>query len=131
MINFYNYIFANLYRWANGLSYDRSPEYTAFFSISFLTLCNTLTLLSFVRVLIGHPIGLPEIHKYQIGIVFIILLIPQYFHFIYRERFKKIADSFKDKNKTKGTSITWIYIILSIGLMFLVTYFMMIQNQNY
>jgi hypothetical protein len=128
MIKFYNYIYYNLHRWAAGLEYDKSPEYTAFFSISFLTICNILTVMALIRVIIGHPISIIKLSKIEISTILLILTIPQWFYLIYKNRFERIINSFENRNKIRDTLITWTYIILSLGLLFLSTYFMMRQN---
>ncbi|MFC2152849.1 hypothetical protein ACFLSE_10025 [Bacteroidota bacterium] len=131
ILKYYNYLFANFYRWASGLSYEDSPEYTAFFSISFLVFCNVLTVLAFVRVLIGHPIGFGEISRWWIAGFALIIMTPQWFYLIRKKRYKKIISAFSFDNKSRDTLITWIYIIGSIGLLFLTVYVMILQNRNF
>ena len=129
VLRLYNYLFSNLYRWANGLSHDESPEYTAFFSISFLVFCNVLTVLALVRLFIGQPLRFGEISKFWIAGFALIIIAPQWFYLIRKKRFEKIISSFPSKNNSKDTLFTWIYIISSIGLLFLTVYLMILQNR--
>lgn len=130
MIRFYKYIFANLYSWADKLKHDSSPEYTAFFTITFLVYCNLLTLFAVVRIIYGEPIDLPEVNKIWLAVIGVIPAIPQWIYLIYKQRYLKIIKSLNDF-MIKDKLITWTYILLSIGIMFLTVFIMISQNHKY
>jgi hypothetical protein len=47
----YKYLFYRFYKWASGLAYDNTPEFTSLFTVSGLQLLNVLTLINLVNLL--------------------------------------------------------------------------------
>lgn len=130
MIRFYKYIFANLYSWADKLKHDKSPEYTAFFSITFLTYCNLVTVFALIRIIYDKPLDLPELNKIWFLIIGIAPAIPQWFFLVYKQRYKKIMKSLSNF-KLKDKLITWAYILFSLGVLLLAVFIMINQNIGY
>jgi hypothetical protein len=133
MYKFYKYIFFKFYNWAEKLHGDKeSHEYTAFFSLSFLVYANLLTLFLALKLILKFSINHIELSKFEIGIYSLIPIIPQYYLLMHKKKHLEILNEFRGEDKrnfTRNTIYTWLYIVITLTLLFGLVYIQMRINQ--
>jgi len=118
-MRYYNYIFYKFYKGAYFINNSGDPEFRAIFG---LAITEGINFYSFMQLIIyfiyENQIQTPII---LLAIAAILILSVNYFLFVYKNKFKKIIEEFKnesDKSRKIGTLLTWSYILVSLALLF-------------
>jgi hypothetical protein len=120
MIKAYKYLFYSFYRWSSRWKADVSPpEITAFLGIVVVVWWNALLLVEIAESVLRVPL-LHELSIAAVLAVMALLAVPQYFVFLYRKRYKKIANEFEQESprqsRVRGAAV-WLYIVISFILL--------------
>jgi len=120
MLTFLRYLFYKYYKFFRKInSQDSSPEWTASLAVGTLIFFNILSIGAIINVYLPFWTW-PEISRSVffliVGLPWIIIL---YFLFIYKKKYLKIIEVYKNENENErrnGRKLVLIYIITSIFL---------------
>lgn len=121
-MNLYKYLYFRLYSW-NLQQWGKKddPQWNALLGVSFMMFIN-LTTIGLLMDLIGFNIILNrEIPTVEIIIIMLIILIFNYFRFVYNQQYKLIAKEFSKetrKEKLYKTLLLWLYVVASLAINF-------------
>lgn len=117
MVRAYKYLFYKIYKWSSGLEYDKTPEYTALFSVSGLLLLDLMALSNIIEGLFEIPNFL-FINKFY-GIIFTIgIAFLHYLIFLNKIGINQIIKEFdgetNEESFRRGIYVG-IYILISMA----------------
>jgi hypothetical protein len=102
MIKAYKYLFYSFYRWSSRWKADVTPpEVTAFLGIVVVVWWNTLLLVEVLEALLGVAV-VPKLSKTGVIATMILLALPQYFVFLHRKRYERIAAEFGEESRRQS-----------------------------
>jgi len=117
-MKFFRYLYYRLYSWNLRQWGDQDlPQFNALLGVSFLIYLNILALGEVIFVLFSS--FLPTFNtfvKIFILIVGYMLLLLNFFLFVYKKKYKEIAERFNNETKTdrnRRSVILWLYVIFS------------------
>ena len=119
--------------WSEKLHGDKeSHEFTAFFSLTFLVYVNLLSLFLALKLIFNFSISHIELSKLEIGIYSLIPAIPQYLLLLHKKKYLNILKEFgieDKKSSIKGTIYAWLYMTITLLILFGLVYIQMKINQ--
>ena len=125
MLRAYQYIFYKLYRWAENLGADRTPEYTAFVAVVLLTFIYLLSIIKIIDVVFNREL-LSGWSKGMVFFIFFLLAVPQYLILVYDKKYQQIVAEFEGMSNSKkatGTTLVVMFILISISMVFIMAFF--------
>ena len=118
-MKYYRYLYYKIFSGISLIRIKGDPDLRAFFGLSVNEGMNVYSLSQiFVYFIYNNEI---RILGLLIGAVTLVFFIVNYFLFIYKDKYKKIIDEFKnesDKKRKIGTILTWSYVIVTLALLF-------------
>lgn len=129
----YLYIYYKLYSWAVNINRKSDiPEFTAFFTLTFLVYINTASIVLGLKAFFDVSFNFSGLSSLDIIGIAVLILLPQYFVLLHNSRYKKIVEEFNNESRIHritGNFITWFYIIGSLIFLFTMFFTLMKQNQ--
>jgi ABC-type multidrug transport system fused ATPase/permease subunit len=114
-----DYLFYKIYSILLKIPFaDDTTEFGAFSVVSILLLFNIMSIIGVLQILTGYTI-IPILRVELKVIFFLIYLIPLYFMFIYKQKYKRIFEKYESlPNERKKKFNKWVYIYI-IGTVFI------------
>ena len=126
-MKFYKYIYYRIYAWLSiRFGENDAPQWSALFIVSLLLFFNIM----FIMLLL-NSFTIKTLYfgsnsaRIEAILTALVLYLVNYFIFIFKKKYKKIVQEFKNEKpgeRFRNTIKFWAYIILSITLPILYTY---------
>src|SRR5437764_14917489 len=116
MVRAYRYLFYHLHCWSARR--DPSPEWTAFFTLGFAVFMNIITLLGIAEIVTRRNL-FPGLPNYEIALIGMLTLVPQYFLVLNGGRYKEIERYYEfesPRERRAGNILAATYVALSFIL---------------
>lgn len=118
-MKYYRYLYYKIFSGISLIRKNGDPDLRAFLGLSVNEGMNVYSFSQiFVYFIYNNEIRIPGL---LIGAVTLVFFIFNYFLFIYKNKYKKIIDEFKnesDKRRKRGTLLTWSYVLVTLALLF-------------
>jgi len=117
----YKYLFYRLYIWnLKKWGEEDVPQWNALLGVTFMMYANILTMLHvFLQFFDINIFMLEQTPKKEIVILFVSLIVINFFIFIFRNKYLSIVSELKAESKKKkqiNLIFLWLYVILSFTL---------------
>lgn len=117
----YKYLFYRLYIWnLKKWGKEDVPQWNALLGVTFMMYANILTILHvFLQFFDINIFILEQTPKKEIVILFVSLIVINFFIFIFRNKYLSIVSELKAESKKKkqiNLIFLWLYVILSFTL---------------
>ena len=117
-MKYYNYLFYKFYKGAFSIRESGDPEFRAIFGLGITEGINFYSIMQIIIYFVyENQIKTPIL---LLALTAILILILNYFLFIYKDKYKKIIDEYKnesDKRRKIGTLLTWSYVLVTLALL--------------
>ena len=121
--NWYRYLFYKIFIGLNKIPFaDDTTNWGAMLALSALIFINFLSLILLGKIYYGEKFTPISNNRIEQTIILSLFVIPNYFFFLHKNRYKIIVDTYKnetDRNKRKGNLYVSAYILGSVVLFFL------------
>jgi len=117
----FKYLYYRLYIWnLKTWGVVDAPHWNALLGVTFMMYFNLLFIAFVLEIFNVHIIIRDEIPKKEAVALYFILIGINYFQFVHKEKYKKIAQKLKKETPQKrrrNTVLLWLYVVLSFVLL--------------
>ncbi|MFO7525929.1 MAG: hypothetical protein R6W68_10770 [Ignavibacteriaceae bacterium] len=121
--NWYGYLFYKIFIGLNKIPFaDDTTNWGAMLALSALIFINFLSLLLIGNIFYGDKFTPISNNRIEQTIILSLFIIPNYFFFIHKSRYKIIVDTYKNettRKRKKGNLYVSVYIFGTVVLFFL------------